>query len=114
MTRHSARAKWNTANAELANAPFSYEKLFAKEIRERELKQMDALTYRYMELSGTQNIPDIYAYAWNWYWLALAMEAAGRLDTGAQCRGRALQYAPNPAGAYIRMIYNSFSELIPV
>lgn len=74
----------------------------------------DGLTYRYMELSGAQNIDDVTAYAWNWYWLALAMEEAGFVLRGLQCRGRALQYAPEVPGEYVRLIDNSFSELIQV
>ncbi len=74
----------------------------------------DALMLCYYELANMQNIDDIKDYAMAWKELGSMFEADGRPAMADACYGRSLQYRPEPAGEYIRIIELPFSELIPV
>ena len=74
----------------------------------------DPITTRYLELSNTQNIPDLAAYAVSWQKLAADARAAGRVASADAYQKRGDWYAEQGKGEHVRLIEGSFSQLIPV
>ena len=74
----------------------------------------DTIIARYLHLSRVQNIPDVRAYAADWYDLAALALADNRPFAAESYKKRGDFYMEQAQGEYIRIIEDSFSQLIPV
>lgn len=74
----------------------------------------DTITARRFELEQMQNIPDMHAYSKDWQLLALECDKQGRVATAEMCRSKAKHYCELAGGEYVRLVYDTFVELIPL
>lgn len=72
----------------------------------------DPITARRFELECMQNIPDMAAYAHEWWKLAAECDRQGRVATASMCRSKAHHYGELAGGEYVRLVYDTFVELI--
>lgn len=73
---------------------------------------IDPISDRRFELEQMQNIPDMQSYAKDWQRLALDCEKAGRVATAEMCRSKAKHYCELAGGEYVRLIQDTYVELI--
>jgi len=74
----------------------------------------DPITDRRLELEGMQNIPDMAAYALEWEKLTADCQAAQRFSLAALCGSKAEHYRNLAGGEYVRLIQDTFVELVEV
>lgn len=74
----------------------------------------DSILTRYFELSRIQNIPDVHRYALDWHKLAADARLVGRVASAEAYQKRGDFYLEQAEGEYVRIIEDSFSQLIRV
>lgn len=73
---------------------------------------IDPISDRRFELEQMQNIPDIFEYAKSWELLAQECDKQDRPSTAEMCRSKAKHYCGLAGGEYVRLVQDTFVELI--